>query len=78
MDSYHLLPESISYNYASDNQYTDTEIIFWAEEVNQRLEEEYSELTLLVDRPERVDYIGINEAIDILASVGEYLEPINP
>lgn len=73
MQMYTLNPISVSY--LEGREYTENDIIFWAESVADRLNQEWTDPTLLLDR-ETYDYIDIYRAIEILEKVNEYVEPV--
>lgn len=75
MSMYTLNPASISYQ--DGREYSESEIIWWAEDVAEQLNQESYDITLIFDR-EQYDNIDINRAIEILEQVNEYLEPVFP
>ena len=75
MRMYKLDPASLSYE--ADKEYTESEIIWWAEDVAKELNDKSFDITLIFDR-EEYQYIDITQAIEILEQVNEYVEPIVP
>lgn len=72
---YKLDPASLSYE--EGKEYSESEIIWWAEDVAEQLNQESYDITLFFDR-EHYAYIDINLAIEVLEKVDEYVEPVIP
>lgn len=73
MIMYQLNPASVSYE--EGRQYTESEIIWWAEDVANRLNQECEDITLLFDRDSYED-MDIYRAIEVLEKDNEYVEPV--
>lgn len=73
MKMYTLNPASISYE--EGREYTENDIIFWAESVADRLNQDWTDPTLLLDR-ETYDSIDLYRAIEILEKISEFVEPV--
>ena len=72
---YQLNPASFSYE--DGRQYTESEIIWWAEDVASRLNHECEDITLIFDRDPYED-MDIYRAIEMLEKDNEFVEPVVP
>lgn len=75
MMMYQLNPASSSYE--EGRQYTESEIIWWAEDVASRLKQECQDITLIFDY-ESYEYLDIYRAIEVLEKDNEFVEPVVP
>lgn len=72
MSMYQLNPASVSYE--EGRQYTESEIIWWAEDATNRLNQVYEDITLLFDY-NPYENMDIYRAIEVLEE-NEYVEPV--
>lgn len=75
INMYQLSGDSYSFISVENSRFLEEEVILWAEDVVSSRGEFPRDITLILDT-ENMDNIDIYQAIDILADVGEYLEPI--
>lgn len=75
MSMYKLDPAS--YSYEEGRQYTESEIIWWAEDLAMMFEDESYDPTLIFDR-NTYESMDIYRAIEVLERANEFVEPVNP
>lgn len=73
MTMYQLNPASLSYE--EGRQYTESEIIWWAEDLKSQFEQEGEDITLIFDR-DSYEYMDIYLAIELLEKHNEFVEPV--